>query len=605
MRRYARLLEYLKPYRWAFIGSVSETSFASVLYGFTFALLIPLLRVLFDVGAAVPDAPTVVERVIDLAVGSWILSDSNIASLRNIVLVILGATAAKNVGVVTAVYLGAHVQECATRDLRRQFFVHLQGMSLGFFQRTKSGQLVSRMLSDVDQTSLFFSQMLRTVVRQGVMVIVYVAILFSLSWRLTLLTLVVAPVIALIFKPILAGVRRQFAVAVESRGELSAQLNETLRGAREVKTYAAEGYERRRFGAALDRFVRSTLRAHRLAALPSPLSETLATMVFVILLLAGSWLTLGGQAVRPELVIAYLVVALRLLSPVKHVVQFPAVGEQALAGASRVFEILDRPLDDVDTPPVRTFPGLRDTIEFRDVWFAYRESDWVLRGVNLTVRKGQVVAIVGASGTGKSTLVDLLPRFIDPTRGEVLLDGVPTTAYGRQSLRSALGVVAQETIIFNDSVHANIAYGEAVGRDAVVEAAKAAHAHEFIEQLPQGYDTRIGERGTLLSGGERQRIAVARALLRDPPILILDEATSALDSTSERQVQQAITRLMQNRTVLVVAHRLSTVLGADSIAVLDDGLVGEWGRHQDLVTAGGRYQELYDGEWLRTGYDAP
>ncbi len=597
MRRYARLLEYLKPYRWAFIGSVAATSFASVLDGFTFVLLIPLLRVLFDVGAAVPDAPTVVERVIDLAVGSWILGDSNIASLRNIVLVILGATAAKNVGVVTAVYLGAHVQECATRDLRRQFFVHLQGMSLGFFQRTKSGQLVSRMLSDVDQTSLFFSQMLRTVVRQGVMVIVYVAILFSLSWRLTLLTLVVAPVIALIFKPILAGVRRQFAVAVESRGELSAQLNETLRGAREVKTYAAEGYERRRFGAALDRFVRSTLRAHRLAALPSPLSETLATMVFVILLLAGSWLTLGGQAVRPELVIAYLVVALRLLSPVKHVVQFPAFGEQALAGASRVFEILDRPLDDVDTPPVRTFPGLRDTIEFRDVWFAYRESDWVLRGVNLTVRKGQVVAIVGASGTGKSTLVDLLPRFIDPTRGEVLLDGVPTTAYGRQSLRSALGVVAQETIIFNDSVHANIAYGEAVGRDAVVEAAKAAHAHEFIGQLPQGYDTRIGERGTLLSGGERQRIAVARALLRDPPILILDEATSALDSTSERQVQQAITRLMQNRTVLVVAHRLSTVLGADSIAVLDDGLVGEWGRHQDLVTAGGRYQELYDGEW--------
>ncbi len=605
MRRYARLLEYLKPYRWAFIGSVAATSFASVLDGFTFVLLIPLLRVLFDVGAAVPDAPTVVERVIDLAVGSWILGDSNIATLRNIVLVILGATAAKNVGVVTAVYLGAHVQECATRDLRRQFFVHLQGMSLGFFQRTKSGQLVSRMLSDVDQTSLFFSQMLRTVVRQGVMVIVYVAILFSLSWRLTLLTLVVAPVIALIFKPILAGVRRLFADAVESRGELSAQLNETLRGAREVKTYAAEGYERRRFGAALDRFVRSTLRALRLAALPSPLSETLATMVFVILLLAGSWLTLGGQAVRPELVIAYLVVALRLLSPVKHVVQFPAFGEQALAGASRVFEILDRPLDDVDTPPVRTFPGLRDTIEFRDVWFAYRESDWVLRGVNLTVRRGQVVAIVGASGTGKSTLVDLLPRFIDPTRGEVLLDGVPTTAYGRQSLRSALGVVAQETIIFNDSVHANIAYGEAVGRDAVVEAAKAAHAHEFIGQLPQGYDTRIGERGTLLSGGERQRIAVARALLRDPPILILDEATSALDSTSERQVQQAITRLMQNRTVLVVAHRLSTVLGADSIAVLDDGLVGEWGRHQDLVTAGGRYQELYDGEWLRTGYDAP
>ena len=597
MRRYGRLLEYLRPYRWPFVGSVVAASFASILDGFTFALLIPLLRVLFDVGAAVPDAPTAVERVIDLAVGGWILDDSNVAALRNIVLVILGATAAKNVGVVSSVYLGAYVQESVTRDLRLQFFVHLQGMSLGFFQRTKSGQLVSRMLADVDQTSLFFSEMLRSVVRQGVMVIVYVAILFALSWRLTLLMLVVAPVIALIFKPILAGVRRQFGDAVESRGELTAQLNETLRGAREVKTYTAEGYERRRFGAALDRFVRSTLRAHRLAALPSPLSEILAATVLVILLLAGTWLTLGGQGMRPELVIAYLAVALRLLSPVKHVVQFPAFAEQALAGASRVFEIIDRPLDDVDAPSVQTFPGLRDTIEFRDVWFAYREPDWVLKGVNLTVRRGQVVAIVGASGTGKSTLVDLLPRFIDPIRGEVLLDGIPTTAYGRHSLRNALGVVAQETIIFNDSVHANIAYGEEVHRGAIVEAAKAAHAHEFIEQLPQGYDTRIGERGTLLSGGQRQRIAVARALLRDPPILILDEATSSLDSTSERQVQQAITRLMQNRTVLVVAHRLSTVLGADSIAVLDDGLVAEWGRHEDLVIAGGRYQELYDGEW--------
>ena len=597
MRRYGRLLEYLRPYRWPFVGSVVAASFASMLDGFTFALLIPLLRVLFDVGAAVPDAPTAVERVIDLAVGSWILGDSNLVALRNIALVILGATVAKNIGAVSSVYLGVYVQESVTRDLRRQFFVQLQGMSLGFFQRTKSGQLISRMLSDVDQTSLFFSEMLRSVVRQGVMVIVYVAILFSLSWRLTLLMLLVAPVIALIFKPILAGVRRQFGDAVESRGELAAQLNETLRGAREVKTYAAEGYERRRFGAALDRFVRSLLRAHRLAALPSPLSETFAATVLVILLLAGTWLTVGGQAVRPELVIAYLAVALRLLSPVKHVVQFPVFAEQALAGASRVFEIIDRPLDDVDVPPVRTFPGLRDTIEFRDVWFAYDEPDWVLKGVNLTVRSGQVVAIVGVSGTGKSTLVDLLPRFIDPTRGEVLLDGIPTTAYGRQLLRNALGVVAQETIIFNDSVHANIAYGEDVDRDAIVEAAKAAHAHEFIEQLSQGYDTRIGERGTLLSGGQRQRIAVARALLRDPPILILDEATSALDSQSERQVQRAITRLMQNRTVLIVAHRLSTVLGADRIAVLDDGLVAEWGRHEDLVVAGGRYQELYDGEW--------
>jgi subfamily B ATP-binding cassette protein MsbA len=599
MRRYVRLLAYLGPYRLAFAGSSAAAVFASVLDGFTFALLIPLLRVMFGVGAALPEAQTAVERVVDVAVGGWILGGDPASSLRNIILLILGATAVKNVGVVAAVYLGVHVQESVIRDLRHQLFEHLQGLSLRFYQRTKSGQLVSRMLADIDQASLFFSQMLQTLLRQGVMVVVYAAILFSLSWRLTLVTVLVAPAIAIVFRPILRRVRALFAEAVDARGELTALLNETLRGAKEVKAYAAEGYERRRFGAALTRFVRSNLKARGLAALPSPLSETLAAGVFVLLLLAGAWLAVGGQGLRPELVVTYLAVALRLLSPVKHVAQFPAFAEQALAGANRVFDILDRPLDDTDPPSAKAVPGLRDAIEFRDVWFAYREDDWVLKGASLTVRRGEVVAIVGHSGAGKSTLVDLLPRFIDPIRGAVLLDGVPTTEYSRQSLRRALGLVGQETIVFNDTVWANIAYGEDVDHDAIVEAARAANAHDFIERLPRGYDTRIGERGTLLSGGQRQRIAVARALLRDPPILMLDEATSALDSTSERQVQEAITHLMENRTVLVVAHRLSTVSGADTIAVLDGGVVVERGHHDDLVTAGGRYQELYDVEWTR------
>jgi len=597
MGRYKRLLAYLLPYRLAFAGSLAAAVFASVLDGFTFVLLIPLLRVMFGVGSALPEAQTMVERVVDVAVGGWILGGDAASSLRNIILLILGATALKNVGVVVAALLGVHTQESVTRDLRQQLFAHLQGLSLGFYRRAKPGQLVNRMVADIDQASVFFSQMLQSLLRQGVMVVVYGVILFALSWQLTLITVLVAPAIALFFKPILRGVRDQFAVAVEARGELAALVNETLHGAKEVKTYAAEGYERRRFGAALDGFVRSTIRARGLAALPSPLSETLAAGVFVLLLLAGAWLALDGQALRPELVITYLVVALRLLSPVKHVAQFPAFAEQALAGANRVFEILDRPLDDTDPPSAKAFPGLRDAIEFRDVWFAYHKEDWVLKGASLTVRRGEVVAIVGHSGAGKSTLVDLLPRFIDPTRGAVLLDGVPTSEYSRQSLRRSLGVVGQETIVFNDTVWANIAYGEDVDHDAIVQAAMAANAHEFIERLPHGYDTCVGERGTLLSGGQRQRIAVARALLRDPPILILDEATSALDSTSERQVQDAIARLMQNRTVLVVAHRLSTVSGADTIVVLDGGAVVEWGSHGDLVTAGGRYQELYDVEW--------
>ena len=597
MRRYARLLSYLRPYRGWFAISLVTASVASVFDGFTFALLIPLLRVLFEVGTAVAETPTAVERVIGAVASWWITMDDPLASLRNIVVLILVATVLKNVAVFATGYVSAFIQEAVIRDLRRDLFAHLQRLSLGFHQRTKAGQLVSRMLSDVEQAALFFNQMLQGVVRQGVLIVVYVSILFALSWRLTLIMLVVAPTIAAVLKPIVRRLRTRFIDAADLRGELTAQLHETLRGAREVKTYVAEGYERRRFGRTVSDFFTGMLHAHRLQVLASPLSETLAAGVMVLLLSVGAWLTLGGQAMRPELVVTYLAVALRLLSPVKHLAQFPAVAEQALVGGNRVFEILDLPPDDVDPPHVKTFPGLDDVIEFRDVWFAYREKDWVLRGVNLSARRGEVVAIVGHSGSGKSTLVDLLPRFIDPRRGAVLLDGVATTEYSRHSLRQALGVVAQETIIFNDTVLANIAYGDAADREAVMAAARSANAHEFIEQLPEGYDTRLGERGTLLSGGQRQRIAVARALLRDPPILILDEATSALDARSERLVQEAVARLMQNRTVFVVAHRLSTVARADVIAVLDGGAIVEWGRHEDLVAAGGHYQALHDVEW--------
>ncbi len=597
MRRYARLLSYLRPYRGWFAISLVTASVASVFDGFTFALLIPLLRVLFEVGTAVAETPTAVERVIGAVASWWITTDDPLASLRNIVVLILVATVLKNVAVFATGYVSAFIQEAVIRDLRRDLFAHLQRLSLGFHQRTKAGQLVSRMLSDVEQAALFFNQLLQGVVRQGVVIVVYVSILFALSWRLTLIMLVVAPTIAAVLKPILRRLRTRFIDAADLRGELTAQLHETLRGAREVKTYVAEGYERRRFGRTVSDFFTGMLHAHRLQVLASPLSETLAAGVMVLLLSVGAWLTLGGQAMRPELVVTYLAVALRLLSPVKHLAQFPAVAEQALVGGNRVFEILDLPPDDVDPPHVKTFPGLDDVIEFRDVWFAYREEDWVLRGVNLSARRGEVVAIVGHSGSGKSTLVDLLPRFIDPRRGAVLLDGVATTEYSRHSLRQALGVVAQETIIFNDTVLANIAYGDAADREAVMAAARSANAHEFIEQLPEGYDTRLGERGTLLSGGQRQRIAVARALLRDPPILILDEATSALDARSERLVQEAVARLMQNRTVFVVAHRLSTVARADVIAVLDGGAIVEWGRHEDLVAAGGHYQALHDVEW--------
>jgi subfamily B ATP-binding cassette protein MsbA len=271
------------------------------------------------------------------------------------------------------------------------------------------------------------------------------------------------------------------------------------------------------------------------------------------------------------------------------------MAEGSLQAAARLFELLDREPDDVDPPDAPDFPGLRDRIELEGVWVAYEGEQWVLRDVDLAIERGQVLALVGPSGAGKSTLVDLLPRFVEPKRGRVLVDGVPVTMYARQSLRRSLGIVSQHTVIFNDTVRNNIAYGDQSGAsdEAVEDAARAANAHGFVERLPQGYETLLGERGMRLSGGERQRIAIARALLRDPPILILDEATSNLDPESERLVQSAIARLLRDRTVLVIAHRLSTVVRADEIVVLDRGQVVERGRHDELIAAGGVYQRLH------------
>ncbi len=591
-----RLLRYLGPYKSAFVVSVIAATIASVMDGFTFALVIPFLRALFDLGPLVGQTPTGVERVLDVAISQFTQSGDHFVTVRNIVLLILLAVAAKSAASYLASYLSITIEERVMQDLRCGLYEHIHRLGLGFFQRMKGGQLQSRLFNDTEHARLLFNRGFQSVLRSGVLILVYLAILFSISWRLGLLTLLLAPSIALVMRPILSRMRSRFREAFDDRGELSAIVGETTAGARLVKAHAAEAYEERRFSEVSRRYVGRTLRAYRLSLLASPLSETLGAGVFVLLLLAGSWAALQGQTLRPELFIAFLAVTLRLLHPVKAIAQFPAFALQAVAGADRLFEILDRTPDDVDEPDTPAFPGLDHEIVFEDVWFGYRDEDFVLRGIDLTVPRGAVVAIVGHSGAGKSTMMDLLPRFIDPQRGRVCLDGVPTVEYSRRSLRQTLSIVSQETVIFNDTVFANIAYGEEseAGRAQVEAAARAANAHSFIQRLPQGYDTVLGERGAQLSGGERQRIAIARVLLRDPPILILDEATSALDAESEQLVQEAVAKLLENRTVLVIAHRLSTVRRAEKIAVLDDGRIVEEGRHEELVTGGGLYQRLYE-----------
>ena len=570
-----RLLGYVRPYGPAVGVSAAATLVASVLDGLTFALLIPFLRLLFGMGSPGPARATALERWLEAAMGGLLDPGDPVAALRAVVLLIVATFAVKNALLYLAGLLKIRAQEGVALDMRLGLHAHLQRLSLDFYGRTRGGQVVSRLVQDPDQAKLVVGQVLSTVVQSGTVVAVYLVLLLALAWRLTLLTLILAPAIAVLLRPVITRLRARARDVVHDRAELTAMAAETVEAARVVKAHGGELAERERLASAGRRYGRGLIRAERLALLSHPLSETLGAAVVMAIVAAGSVSALTGGTLRPEVLLAFLAVTLRLLPPVKALSQVPALAELALAGAERVFDVLDREPTDVDPPGTRAFPGFIREIVFDRVWVAYEPRRWVLRDVSFTVRRGEIVAIVGLSGSGKSTLLDLLPRFVEPARGDVYIDGVSIGQYERTSLRRALGVVSQHTVLFHDTVRRNIAFGDraAASTEDVEAAARAANAHDFITELPHGYDTVIGERGHRLSGGERQRLAIARALLRDPPILILDEATSALDAESERLVQQAIRRLIEFRTVLVVAHRAETVAYADRVIRLERGRV--------------------------------
>ena len=595
MSRSTRLLQLLRPYTSLFIVNLAATVVASVLDGATFVLLIPFLRTLFGQQALPATGGSVVERMLATAVGPLLQGGAPDAALRNVVLVLLATLVVKNALAYSAALTSVAIQENVVRDLRVRLFGHLQALPLVFFQRTRGGQLLARVINDTDQIKSAITAALASLLQNISLIVVYLAILIGLSWRLTLVALVCAPLLVLIVRPMVGKVRRRSREQADQRGELTSLVSELVGSIKLVRAYVAERFEAERFRALADRYRKGVLRAQRYAILTSPVSEVFAGGVIVLIFAVGTRLALGPAAVlRPEVLIAFLAVALRLMSPVKSVANYPTAMAGALAAADRVFEVLDLEAEEGDRPgevPAR----FERCIEYRGVTFSYNGEAPVLHGVDLEVRRGQVAAVVGPSGAGKTTLVDLLPRFYEPTGGTIMVDGVPITRFTRSSLRSLMGIVSQETILLNDTVFANIAYGRSdFTLDQVQAAARAANADAFVSQLPEGYHTLLGERGTRLSGGERQRIAIARALLRDPPILILDEATSALDMESERLVQEAIDRLMAHRTTFVIAHRLATVQHADVIVVLADGRVVEQGTHATLYAAGGLYRRLHD-----------
>ena len=411
----------------------------------------------------------------------------------------------------------------------------------------------------------------------------------------------IAPIITAVLQPILRKLRRGHRTLRNEYGEITSVLQEVISGIRLVKSFGGEPYEDRRFTGASGGYTRGMIRITRLSLLSGPITEVLGTSVAVGVLWIGASEIFAAEAAGATaaldcgMLITFMVMLMRLLPPLKQLSQAPTVATQSLAAAERLFEVLDQPTEAQSDRGTREVATLADAIAFDDVAFAYDGGDRVLDGVTFTAKKGDVVAFVGSSGAGKSTLVDLIPRFIEPTAGKITLDGIDTREIRLASLRSLTGIVSQDTVLFNDTVRANIAYGaaERFSQAQVEAAAQAANAHAFISELPQGYDTVLGERGTRLSGGQRQRIAIARALLVDPPILILDEATSALDTENERLVQEAIERLLAGRTVFVIAHRLSTITHASQIIVLDKGRIVERGAHAELLARGGAYSRLH------------
>ena len=521
-------------------------------------------------------------------------------ALLFLVLVIILLVCAKNLAGFTQVVFVSRIEHSCVRDLRRAMYRKLLDLDLAWFVRARSGEVLSRFTADVDRLRGAATEALVNTMKQSTLLLVYLGIALWASWRLSLVSLTVLPPSVGILVWLGKRLRSTSHLSQQRLADFTAILQETLSGVRVVKAFSMESFERARFHESLDLHRSTETTLHRLRALAPPLTELLGALAAGFLFWYGGRAVLAGDGMTAGRFLLFLGASLSMIDPVKNLSKAHARIQAGLAAGERALEVLDSAPAVVERESPVGVSEVESGVVLDHVWFSYEkggEPVWVIEDVSLELPRGQMLAIVGPSGAGKSTLADMIPRFHDPVRGRVLLDGVDLRDLELRSLRSLIGFVSQEPVLFNDSVRNNISCGIAAERDLdaeVLRAAEAANALDFISDLPDGLDTVIGERGATLSGGQKQRITIARAIFRDPPILILDEATSSLDKESERLVQQAIHGLVSGRTSLVIAHRLSTVERADRVVVLDQGRIVETGTHGELLKLGGIYRKLYD-----------
>ena len=600
---YMRLLGFARPIkRYAIPYGIFSLLYA-VFNTLTFGLIIPILNTMFDANYSFE----YVEKLPPLRLdGDYanILFNYTYSHLfdtydpRNVLMLL--AIVAVIVSFLSNLfrYLGAWTIETmrarTLQRMRNEMFSRVMDMNVGYFSDQRKGDIISKITSDVGVVQFCITNTLQVSFREPFLIIGYIVMMIAISWELAVFSVLFLPVVALLIGNIVKKLRHPARTNQQRTGEMVATLDESLSGIKVIKSYNATDYVKQKFYEISADLARLTLSMARRQQLASPMSEFLGITAVGVVLIFGGTLVASGT-LDPGGFIAFVAIFSQITRPVRTFIDQFANINQGIAAGERIFSVIDTKPEIEDKPDARELTGLKDKIEFRNVHFSYDGSREVIDGISFEIRRGQTVALVGPSGGGKSTLSELLPRFYDPTSGEILIDGISLRDYTQESIRAHMSVVAQDTILFNGTIENNIAMGRrGASHEEIVEAAKVANADAFIRECPEGYDTNIGDRGVKLSGGQRQRLSIARAVLKNPDILILDEATSALDTESEKLVQDALNKLLKGRTSVVIAHRLSTIHNADQIIVVDHGRIAEQGTHAELMARNGIYAKLIE-----------